>query len=143
MTREKAGREADAERIRALIRAYRDGEDPDLSQISRALWELLYARIPSLTGSTDKSEQHRLLEAYLVELGLPSSPDLQYIAGPVLWYAREKRVVPPPDAQGKTDIAWTLDPALYESARRSLEEGRTAFGDWMSNALQALLSEQQ
>ena len=133
----------DAERIRELVGSYRNGEDPDLSQLSRGLWELLYARIPSLTASTDKSEQHRILEAYLVELGLPPSPDLQYIAGPVLWYAREKHVVPPAKGQGMGAVAWTLDRRLYEEAGKTLEEGRNAFGDWMTNALQALLSEQQ
>lgn len=143
MTVDTPGRAADAERIRDLVRSYRDGEDPDLSRLSRALWELLYARIPSLTGSTDKNEQHRILEAYLVELGLPPSPDLQYIAGPVLWYAREKRVVPPARGDEVKAAGWTLDPRAFEEARRTLEEGRIAFGDWMTNALQAVLSEQQ
>ena len=91
----------DRERIRALIDAFRAGEDPDLSQICGALWELLYARIPRLTVSKEKSEQHRILESYLVELGLPASPDLQYIAGPVLWFAREKRLIPPAQANGR------------------------------------------
>ena len=104
---------ADAERVRALVRSYRDGEDPDLSQLSRALWELLYALIPSLTGSTDKNDQHRILEAYLVELGLPQSADVQYIAGPVLWYAREKRVVPPAKGEGVDAKSWTLDQCLF------------------------------
>jgi len=140
---ETPGRDADAERMRALVLSYRNGEDPDLSQLSRGLWELLYARVPSLTASNDKFDQHRILEAYLVELGLPPSPDLQYIAGPVLWYAREKHVVPPPKGQDMGAVAWTLDRRLYEEAGRTLEDGRHAFGDWMTNALQALLSEQQ
>jgi hypothetical protein len=134
---------ADAEHVRVLIAGFRSGEDPDLSQLSWALWEALYARIPSLTVSKDKNEQHRILESYLVELGLPSSPDLQYIAGPVLWYAREKRVVPPAKGMDQGSEPWTLDPRLFEEARRTLEEGRIAFGDWMTNALQALLAEQQ
>lgn len=133
----------DAERIRALIAAYRAGEDPDLSQLSRGLWEALYAQIPALTGSRGKDEQHRILETHLVALGLPRCPDLQYIAGPVLWYAREKGVVPPAQVQSSRSEAWTLDPRLYEAALRTLEEGRTAFGDWMTNALQSLLAEQQ
>lgn len=143
MTLETPGRAADAERVRALVRGYRDGEDPDLSRLARALFEMLYALIPSLTGSTDKNEQHRILEAYLVELGLPSSPDLQYIAGPVLWYAREKRVVPPAKGEGGDAKSWTLDQGLFEAVRATLNEGYIAFGDWMTNALQSILSEQQ
>jgi hypothetical protein len=134
---------SDAERVRALIQGYRDGEDPDLSRLSRALWGLLYERIPSLTASTDKNDQHQLLEAYLVELGLPKSPDLQYIAGPVLWYAREKRVIPPAQKRDVGTTAWTLDARLFEEGRRSLDEGHVAFGDWMTDALKALLAEQQ
>ena len=143
MTLEIPGRAADAERVRDLVRGYRDGEDPDLSQLSRALWELLYALIPSLTVSTDKNEQHRILEMYLVELGLPAGPDLQYIAGPVLWYAREKRVVPPAKGEGVDAKPWTLDQGLFEAGRATLDEGRIAFGDWMTNALQSILSQQQ
>ena len=99
--------------------------------------------IPTLTGSTDKNDQHRLLETYLVEVGLPQSADLQYIAGPVLWYAREKRVVPPAQKGGQGAAAWTLDARLFDEGRRTLEEGRIAFGDWMTNALRAILAEQQ
>ena len=137
------GRASGPQRVRALIQGYRDGEDPDLSRLSSALWELLYERIPALTGSTDKNDQHRLLETYLVELGLPQSADLQYIAGPVLWYAREKRVVPPAQKGDFAGAPWTLDPRLFEEGRRTLEEGRIAFGDWMTNALRAILAEQQ
>jgi hypothetical protein len=133
----------DAERVRKLIGSYRAGEDPDLSQLSSALWELLYALIPSLTVSKDKNEQHRILEAHLVELGLPQSSDLQYIAGPVLWYAREKRVVPPARGEGVGSESWTIDQRLFEEVRGTLDQGRTAFGDWMTNALQAILAEQQ
>jgi len=142
MTLETPGHAADAERVRALVSSYRNGEDPDLSRLSRTLWELLYDLIPSLTVSTDKNEQHRILETYLVELGLPSSPDLQYIAGPVLWYAREKRVIPPAKGEGAQPVSWALNQRVFEEARATLEEGRIAFGDWMSNALKALLSEQ-
>jgi hypothetical protein len=134
---------SDAERVRALIQAYRNGEDPDLSQLSRALWGLLYEQIPSLTGSTDKDDQHRILEAYLVELGLPRSADLQYIAGPMLWYAREKHVVPPAQKRDLGATSWTLDTRHFEDGRRTLDEGHVAFGDWMTDALKGLLAEQQ
>jgi hypothetical protein len=133
----------DSERVRALITSYRDGEDPDLSGLSRALWEMLYGVIPTLTVSTNKDEQHRILETYLVRLGLPKSPDLQYIAGPVLWYAREKHVVPPPQRDEMAAQPWDLDAGRFEEGRRTLEEGRIAFGDWMTNALRTLLAEQQ
>jgi len=133
----------EAQRIRDLIAAYRAGEDPDLAQLSRALWESLWARIPSLTGTKDKSAQHKILEAHLASIGLPSSPDLQYIAGPVLWYARERRVMPPAKDEERAPESWTLDPAVYEAAGKTLEEGRAAFGDWMVNALRDLLAEQQ
>jgi hypothetical protein len=141
--RDSAPPVVDRERIRALIESFRAGEDPDLSQVSRALWELLYARIPRLTVSKQKSEQHRILEAYLVDLGLPASPDLQYIAGPVLWFAREKRLIPPAQTNGHGTESWTLDERLYQEVRKSLDEGRAAFGDWMTNALRSILAEQQ
>ncbi|HZE99741.1 MAG TPA: hypothetical protein VE981_22230 [Planctomycetota bacterium] len=134
---------ADVERIRERIASYRNGEDPDLSALCRALWETLYARIPSLTGTRDKNAQHRVLEKHLVELGLPKSPDLQYIAGPVLWYARERRVLPAPLPEDRARESWVLDQHLYEEAGKTLEEGRTAFGDWMTNALRDILAEQQ
>lgn len=133
----------DAQRVRGLIGSYRAGEDPDLSKLSRALWELLYSRIPLLTSSTNKDEQHRILEASLVEMGLPQSPDLQYISGPVLWYAREKHIVPPAQREGCDAVSWTLDLSRFEEGRQTLDEGRAAFGDWMINALQAILAEQQ
>jgi len=133
----------EAERIRVLIESYRSGEDPDLSQLCRTLWELLYARIPALTKSKNKDYQHRKLESYLVELGLPKSPDLQYVAGPVLWYARERHVLPPPQNEEQHPESWVLDPRVYEDALGTLEEGRAAFGDWMANALRDLLAEQQ
>jgi len=143
MATETSRQGADAERVRALVGSYRSGEDPDLSQLCRGLWEALYERIPTLTGTRDKAEQHRILENYLVELGLPSCPDLQYIAGPVLWYAREKGVVPPAQVEGHRSESWALDARRFEDARRTLDEGRTAFGDWMTSALQSLLAEQQ
>lgn len=133
----------DRDRVRALIEAVRAGEDPDLSRLSSALWDLLYARLPSLTGSREKGDQHRILESYLVGLGLPAGPDLQYIAGPVLWFAREKRLLPPAQSGGRGAESWTLDARLYEEVRVHLDEGRTAFGDWMTNALRTLLAEQQ
>jgi hypothetical protein len=135
--------ESAAGKIRSRIDGYRAGEDPDLSQFCRVLWELLYARLPALTGSRSKVAQHRILESYLVEIGLPASPDLQYIAGPVLWYARERRVVPPAQDEDRGSDSWILDPHLYNEAGKSLEEGRAAFGDWMANALRDLLAEQQ
>jgi hypothetical protein len=143
MSLETPSRVADADRVRALIVSYRAGEDPDLSQLSGVLWEVLYGLVPLLTVSKDKNAQHRILETHLVELGLPSCPDLQYIAGPVLWYAREKRVVPPAKSEDAGPESWVLDPRLFEEARGTLQEGRTAFGDWMTNALQAILAEQQ
>jgi hypothetical protein len=143
MTTDSPGPAADAERIRSLIADFRNGEDPDLSRLSRALWELVYERIPSLTGSADKDEQHRILEAYLVELGLPAGPDLQYIAGPVLWFARERHVVPPARRDGPGSSSWVLDVRRFEENRARLEEGRIAFGDWMTNTLRSILAEQQ
>lgn len=140
---ETARRSVEAKRIGALVDAYRAGDDPDLSQLSRALWELLYARLPALTGSKDKDVQHRILEAYLVEIGLPAGPDLQYVAGPVLWYARERRVLPLPQKTDGASGSWELDPHAFEEAGKKLEEGRAAFGDWMANALRDLLAEQQ
>src|SRR5471030_805156 len=113
MSPETSSKVAAADRVRALIANYRAGEDPDLSQLSGALWEALYALIPSLTGTKDKNAQHRILETALVELGLPSCPDLQYIAGPVLWYAREKHVVPPAKIDGGGSESWVLDPHLF------------------------------
>lgn len=131
------------EAVRRHVDAYRSGEDPDLSELLDVLWDALYARIPSLTATKDKGAQHDILQAYLVEIGLPAGPDLQYIAGPVLWYAREKGVIPPARGGEGASEAWTLDEARYAKARATLAEGRTAYGDWMRDALKALLAEQQ
>jgi len=134
---------ADAERLRILIEAYRSGEDPDLSHACRAIWEILYARLPMLTVTKSKTAQHRRLETYLKKIGLPAGADLQYVVGPVLWFARERRVLPPAQDDERGAESWTLDHARYEEVGRALEEGRAAFGDWMANALRDLLVEQQ
>lgn len=131
------------ETIAEAVAAYRSGEDPDLSRLLAALWCALYARLPALTCSRAKEDQHRLLEVYLVTLGLPSCPDLQYVAGPVLWFAREKGVLPPAQTGGGPPEAWTLDERRYEAGRAALSEGITAYGDWMRDALRSILSEQQ
>jgi hypothetical protein len=131
---------ATRESIERRLTAVRNGEDPDLAALLAALWEDLYAQIPRLTLSKDKDVQHRLLAERLVELGLPKSPDLQYVAGPVLWYAREKGVMPP--ARGG-DEPWTLDEARFAAGQASMKEGLTAYGDWMRDALRNLLAEQQ
>jgi hypothetical protein len=131
------------EAVRRHVEAYRSGEDPDLTELLDVLWDALYARIPSLTATKDKERQHDLLKDFLVEIGFPAVPDLQYIAGPVLWYAREKGVIPPARGAEGAWEAWTLDAARYERARETLAEGRTAYGDWMRDALKGLLAEQQ
>ena len=131
---------ATPESIESLIAAFRSGDDPDLAGLLAALWEDLYAQIPRLTLTKDKDRQHRILAERLVELGLPASPDLQYVAGPVLWFAREKGVVPPARA---ADEPWTLDDERYAKGGAALVEGLTAYGDWMRDALRSLLAEQQ
>ncbi len=131
---------ATRESIEARLAAFRSGDDPDLSALLEELWDDLYEQIPRLTSSRDKDAQHRRLAERLVELGLPKSPDLQYVAGPVLWFAREKGVVPP--ARG-TEGPWVLDDARFEAGRAARKEGLTAYGDWMRDALRTLLAEQQ
>lgn len=143
MADDPARQSADAERLRALIEGYRSGEDPDLSKTCRAIWEILYALLPTLTGTKSKSSQHRRLESYLKKIGLPAGADLQYVVGPVLWFARERRVLPPAQDDERGAESWTLDLPRYEEVGRALEEGRAAFGDWMGNALRDLLAEQQ
>jgi hypothetical protein len=134
------GEAATRDAIAASIAAWRGGEDPDLSRLLAALWSELYEKLPALTASRAKEEQHRILEDHLVALGLPRCADLQYVAGPVLWFAREKGVLPP---AGGPPGPWTLDPRRHEAARAALAEGVTAYGDWMRDALRSILSEQQ
>lgn len=128
--------------LESRLAAWRNGEDPDLTELLVFLWEALYAQLPGLTSTRRKEEQHRILEDFLVGLGFPPSPDLQYIAGPVLWYAREKGVVPPARVEGGAE-AWVLDEKRYRAAGAGLAEGRAAYGDWMRDALRTLLSEQR
>jgi hypothetical protein len=125
------------------ILAWRNGEDPDLSRLLDTLWQALYSQLPELTGSRRKEDQHRILEEFLLTLGFPRSPDLQYIVGPVLWYAREKGAMPPAKGDGSGPEPWTLDAPRYEAARETLAEGRTVYGDWMRDALRSILSEQR
>jgi hypothetical protein len=127
--------------VEARLTAWRNGEDPDLSGLLEILWSSLYARVPGLTGSLQKEDQHRILEGFLVDLGFPRCPDLQYLAGPVLWYAREKGVIPPARAEGESE-SWTLDERKYRAAAATLAEGQATYGDWMRDALRAILSEQ-
>ena len=122
MTEKTAQRLADAERLRVLIEKYRTGEDPDLSGLCRALWEILYSLVPSLTRTKSKSGQHRILERHLVAIGLPSSPDLQYIAGPVLWFARERHKWPP-TALYTPSFAHRQEPALARHEEFKTEAG--------------------
>ena len=131
---------ATRESIEARLAAYRGGDDPDLAALLSELWDDIYDQIPRLTLSRDKDEQHRLLAERLVQLGLPKSPDLQYVAGPVLWFAREKGVLPP--ARG-AEGPWSLDEARFQAGRAARKEGLTAYGDWMRDALRTLLAEQQ
>jgi len=143
MASESSAEAALHDTVEAAVLAWRSGEDPDLSRLLDTLWQALYAQVPSLTGSRRKEDQHRILEEFLGTLGLPRSPDLQYIVGPVLWYAREKGVVPPAKAEGGPPEAWALDERRFEAARATLAEGRTVYGDWMRDALRSLLSEQR
>ncbi len=143
MASESSAEAALHDTVEAGILAWRSGEDPDLSHLLDTLWQALYAQVPALTGSRRKEDQHRLLEEFLGTLGLPRSPDLQYIVGPVLWYAREKGVVPPAKAGGGPPESWALDESKFEAARATLAEGRTVYGDWMRDALRSLLSEQR
>jgi hypothetical protein len=131
------------ETVEAGVLAWRNGEDADFSRLLDILWQALYARVPSLTRSKRKEDQHRVLEDFLLTLGLPASPDLQYIAGPVLWYAREKGVMPPAQTSAATEEPWTLDERKYLAAGATLAEGRAVYGDWMRDALRSLLSEQR
>ena len=131
------------ETVDSAILAWRNGEDPDLSRLLDTLWAALYAQFPALTGSRRKEDQHRVLEEFLVTLGFPRSPDLQYIVGPVLWHAREKGVMPPAQGSGAAPDPWTLDERKHEEARATLAEGRAVYGDWMRDALRSILSEQR
>src|SRR2546428_407164 len=131
------------ETVEAGVSAWRNGEDPDFSRLLDILWRTLYAQVPALTASRRKEDQHRILEDFLFALGLPRSPDLQYIAGPDLWYAREKGVVPPAQTGDASPEPWTLDEGRYRAAESTLAEGRAVYGDWMRDALRSLLSEQR
>ena len=131
------------ETVRRRIQAYRNGEDPELTALLEVLWSELYAQIPRLTRSKAKDDQHRVLEKHLQALGLPKSADLQYVVGPVLWFARERGVIPPAQPAGADAEAWTLDAARHEAVRAVLGEGLVAYGDWMRDALKSVLFEQQ
>jgi hypothetical protein len=125
------------------IARYRNGEDQELTELAHGIFTVLYDFIPQLIHSKHKADQHQALEGYLVALGLPKSTDLQYVAGPVLWYAREKRVIPPAQINGARAEPWNLDARLYEEARKTMHEGLVAFGDFMKSSLRSLLAEQR
>ena len=129
--------------VASRIQAYRNGEDPELAALLETLWRALYDRIPDLTGSRNKDDQHAILAKHLEDLGIPPGADLQYVAGPMLWFARERGVIPPAQPTGLAPEPWTLDRARYEAMGAALGEGLVAYGDWMRDALRTLLFEQQ
>ena len=129
--------------VASRIQAYRNGEDPELTALLETLWRALYDRIPELTRSKNKDDQHGILAKHLESLGIPAGADLQYVVGPMLWFARERGVIPPAQAPGLHPEAWTLDAKRYEAMAAALPEGLVAYGDWMRDALRTLLFEQQ
>jgi hypothetical protein len=131
------------ELVARRIQAYRNGEDPELTALLEILWRELYAQIPRLTRSRAKDDQHRVLEKHLQALGLPKSADLQYVVGPLLWFAREKGVIPPAQPAGADADPWTLDEKRHAAVGAALGEGLVAYGDWMRDALKTVLFEQQ
>lgn len=129
--------------VASRIQAYRNGEDPELSALLETLWRALYDRIPDLTRSKHKDDQHEILAKHLEELGIPHGADLRYVAGPMLWFGRERGVIPPAQAAGLHPEPWILDRKRYEAMGAALGEGLVAYGDWMRDALRTLLFEQQ
>jgi hypothetical protein len=127
--------------IDELLLQHSNGET-DLALLARALWHTLYEQIPYLTASKNKEDQHSIFEGYLVSLGLPRGSDLQYVAGPMLWYAREHGVLPPAQSSGSGNEPWALDRNRYEKLREDLDRGFIFYGDWMTSALKDLLNQQ-
>lgn len=114
----------------------------DSETLARAIWQELYRTIPQLTASKHKEDQHRILEERLVALGMPQGTDLQYVVGPMLWYAREHGVLPPAQGNGSGKEPWTLDQEKYAALAPKLNDGFIFYGDWMTSALKDLLNQQ-
>jgi len=129
--------------VAAFVELYKDGVQRDEDFLARYIWAFLYAQIPLLTASKHKEYQHKVLEDALVDIGLPPSKDLQWIAGPMLWYAREISILPPAQNNGTPAEPWLLDKERYENKRKDLDRGFTYYGDWMMRELQSVLSQQR
>lgn len=123
--------------IAELLRQHQNSSDSE--KLARAIWQELYRQLPQLTVSKHKADQHRILEDRLVALGLPQGADLQYVAGPMLWYAREHGVLPPAQDNGSGKEPWALDQEKYEALSSQLNEGFIFYGAWMTSALSDLL----
>jgi len=132
-----------AKSVQRTIAAHREGQEIDISTLAQQLWVALYDQVPTLTASKHRDDQHKILENYLVQLGLPENPGLQWIAGPAIWYAREKHVLPPAQGNGHNPEPWQMDESLYEKLRGKLDEGFVFYSDWVTSALKDVLSSQR
>lgn len=131
-----------ADKARKALAEYKSGSIGDIEELAQAIWRAQYEHIPRLTCSKGVDDQKEMMIAYVLGLGIPKSQEINWLAAPILWFAREHNVLPPALVH-RSNEPWELDRERYEALRGKLESGFVYYGGWLKESLQIVLAEQQ